>query len=80
VAACRAGDAELTLSLPAKAAAKAHGFAPAATTELLALANALLPGPGGIGTRSAPGWQSDSALVPGWIRAREAEAGRQHNQ
>jgi NAD(P)-dependent dehydrogenase (short-subunit alcohol dehydrogenase family) len=80
VAACRAGDAEVTLSLPAKMAAKAHGLAPASTTGLLAVANALLPKPGGIGTRSARGWQSESRHVPGWIRAREAEAARQHNQ
>jgi NAD(P)-dependent dehydrogenase (short-subunit alcohol dehydrogenase family) len=80
VAACRAGAAELTLSLAAKIAAKAHGLAPASTAELLAVANALLPKAGGIGTRSARGWQSDSRRVPGWIRAREAEAARQHNQ
>jgi NAD(P)-dependent dehydrogenase (short-subunit alcohol dehydrogenase family) len=80
VAACRAGDAEVILSLPAKVATRAQGLAPAITTELLALVNAFLPGPGGIGTRSAPGWQSQSNLVPGWIRAREADAARQHNQ
>jgi hypothetical protein len=62
--ACRYGDAELVLSLPAKLAAILHGVAPGLSTELYAWVNRLLPGPGGIGSRAVPGWQSESS----WLR------------
>jgi NAD(P)-dependent dehydrogenase (short-subunit alcohol dehydrogenase family) len=45
--ACRYGDPELTLTLPAKAAVVANAVAPAAIARLTALAARLLPGPAG---------------------------------
>src|ERR671933_1496025 len=49
VSACRHGDAEVILSLPAKAATWFHGLFPGLTSDLLGLVNRGLPGPGGIG-------------------------------
>jgi NAD(P)-dependent dehydrogenase (short-subunit alcohol dehydrogenase family) len=80
VSACRAGEAEVVLSLPAKAAAAFHGLFPGLTAELLAIVNRVLPGPGGIGTASARGADSESALAPSWLTALGDEAANRHNQ
>src|SRR5919206_4852871 len=62
VAACRRGDAEVILSLPAKVAAVGYALLPGPTSALLALVHRLLPGPGGIGTSAARGADSESAV------------------
>lgn len=64
VSACRHGDAEVTLSLPAKAGARLQGLFPGLTADVLGLANRLLPPPGGVGSRNVPGRESGSALSP----------------
>ncbi len=80
LAAVRHGDAEVVLSLPAKAAATFHGLFPGVTAELLGLANRLLPGPGGIGADRAPGRESHSRLSPSWLTALDERAARRNNQ
>ena len=80
VAACRAGSPEVILSLPAQVIARAHGLLPGVTVEALALAARLLPGAGGIGTRAARGWESESAAAPSWLTRLGDEAARRHNQ
>jgi len=80
VRACRDGDAELVLSLPAQAATLAHGVAPALVTEILGFVNRLLPAAGGIGTRSVRGSQSESAVAPSWLTTLGDRAARRHNQ
>jgi NAD(P)-dependent dehydrogenase (short-subunit alcohol dehydrogenase family) len=45
VEACRHGDPELTITLPARIAMMANGVAPAAVARAMQLANRLLPGP-----------------------------------
>ena len=67
VEACRAGAAEVVLSLPAATAARIHGLFPALTANVLAVVNRLLPGPGGVGSRSVKGWQSFSSWSPSWL-------------
>ena len=64
IEACRRGDAEAILSLPANAAARFHGIMPGLTAAMLGLVNRLLPGPGGVGTQSRKGWQSFSKWSP----------------
>ena len=64
--ACRHGDAEVILSLPAQLAVRFHGLFPGLSADLLGLVNRVLPGFGGIGTRSAPGRESGSAASPSW--------------
>jgi NAD(P)-dependent dehydrogenase (short-subunit alcohol dehydrogenase family) len=64
VNACRLGDAELIISWPAKVAAAFHGLFPGLAIDILALANRLLPGPGGIGTTNARGADSTSVIAP----------------
>ncbi len=74
------GQAELTLPLAALAATKFHALFPGLSCELAGWANRLLPEPGGIGTRSAKGHQSDSSLVPEFARRRNLEAAEANNE
>ncbi|GHF64848.1 ketoacyl reductase [Streptomyces mashuensis] len=53
---------ELVLTVPAKAAVRLHGVAPATTTRVLSVAARLLPGPG----------EEPQRLVPGHVAARRA--------
>jgi len=80
VEACRAGKPEVILSLPAQAMARAHGLAPGLMSEAFALATRLLPGAGGIGTRAARGWESESAAAPSLLTRLGDDAARRHNQ
>jgi short-subunit dehydrogenase len=64
IEACRRGDAEATLSLPALAADRFHGLFPGLTQDLLGIVNRFLPAPGGIGTAKATGAQSQSTWSP----------------
>ncbi len=78
--ACRRGDSEIVLSLPAKAAVLFHGLFPGLTADLLGLINRLLPGEGGIGTASARGGESESPLTRSVLTSLTAAAARRNNQ
>ncbi|QEH36114.1 Fatty acyl-CoA reductase [Aquisphaera giovannonii] len=80
VGAMEHGDPELIVSLPAKVAAVFHGLFPGVTADLLGAVNALLPGPGGIGTRAALGKDSTSRMSPSWITALTEAAARRNNE
>src|SRR5262249_19588566 len=80
VAACRAGDPEVILSLPARVMARAHGLAPGLMSEAFGLAGRLLPGAGGIGTRAVRGWESESPAAPSLLTRLGDAAARRHNQ
>ena len=59
VEACRRGDAEVILSLPARAAVIAHGIAPGLVSSALDWMARVLPAAAGPeGDEAAPGWQS----------------------
>jgi NAD(P)-dependent dehydrogenase (short-subunit alcohol dehydrogenase family) len=63
--ACRYGDPELTLTIPAKLAVLANYIAPGLVGHLLMLSNRALPGPAGAaGDRPRKGWQSESKWAP----------------
>jgi short-subunit dehydrogenase len=78
--ACKYGDAEVTLSIPAKAAALFHGLFPGLTADLFGLLNQTLPGPGGIGSESAEGKDSQTALSPSWVTSLSDEAAQHNNE
>jgi NAD(P)-dependent dehydrogenase (short-subunit alcohol dehydrogenase family) len=78
--ACRHGDAEVVLSLPGKLAALVHGIAPGLVADVSGWANRLLPGPGGIGSQTALGRESESALAPSWLTALTERAARDNNE
>jgi NAD(P)-dependent dehydrogenase (short-subunit alcohol dehydrogenase family) len=81
IAACKRGDAEVVLSLPAKLATTVHGLFPGWTTDVLGLANTLLlPKPGGIGTAQLPGKHSSSQLSPSWLTTLSDRAAQRNNE
>ena len=80
VAACRRGTAQIILSLPFKIAARVHGLAPGTTADVLGLVNRVLPEPGGIGNRRAPGRESSSPLSPSWLTTLNEQAARRNNE
>jgi NAD(P)-dependent dehydrogenase (short-subunit alcohol dehydrogenase family) len=63
--ACRYGDPELTITLPARAAIVLNAIAPSAIARMAALAARVLPGPAGPeGDRAKHGRESESAWAP----------------
>ncbi|HVF89709.1 MAG TPA: SDR family NAD(P)-dependent oxidoreductase [Blastocatellia bacterium] len=80
ISACKRGEAEVILSIPAKLAALFHGLFPGLTADLLGLTNRLLPGPGGIGKDRALGEESQSKLAPSWLTALSEQAARDNNE
>jgi len=80
VEACRYGDAELITPLWAAGAATFHGLMPGLTADLMAVANRLLPRPGGIGTAIAKGSESRPRWLPSWLTASGDRAARRNNE
>jgi NAD(P)-dependent dehydrogenase (short-subunit alcohol dehydrogenase family) len=80
VSACRSGRAELVISVPAKIAVMFDSLFPETTSDLFALANRLLPEPGGIGEREAKGKQSNSAVSPSWLTTLNERAAVRNNE
>jgi hypothetical protein len=77
--AMRYGKSHVVLSLPAKVADKVHGLFPGLTSDVLGVANRLLPGaekgePGVEGQHCRP-----TVSVP-WLGARGDRAAARHNQ
>ena len=63
--ACRFGDPELTITLPARVAAMANELAPAAVARAMMLVNRMLPGPTGPeGDHQKRGRESESKWAP----------------
>jgi NAD(P)-dependent dehydrogenase (short-subunit alcohol dehydrogenase family) len=65
--ATRRGVAFAPVSISASLAMRAHGAAPNLASALLSCVNRWLPTPGGIGSQSRKGWQSQSDRVPTWV-------------
>jgi NAD(P)-dependent dehydrogenase (short-subunit alcohol dehydrogenase family) len=80
VAACKRGQAELVITPQAVLAVKFRALFPEATAAMLALANSLLPGPGGIGRARAKGKESESALAPSMLTALSDRASLRNNE
>jgi NAD(P)-dependent dehydrogenase (short-subunit alcohol dehydrogenase family) len=81
IRACKRGDAEVVLSLPAKLASLVHGIFPGQTADTLGLANTLLlPAAGGIGTAQFPGGESRSTWSPSWLTTLGDRAARRYNE
>ena len=82
LAACARGQSFLTLGLPAKLRRLFHGLLPGTTARLLALANSLLPAPGGAGPSSEaePGWQHRSWLSRSFLTSLGNTAARENRE
>jgi NAD(P)-dependent dehydrogenase (short-subunit alcohol dehydrogenase family) len=80
VDAAERGSADLTISLPAKLLSLAHGVAPGLMADALGLVARVLPGFGGIGRGSRPGYQSHSPLAPSPLTAATQHRARTQNE
>lgn len=80
VSACRKGDAELVLSLPAKAAVLFHDLCPELFADVSGLLNRLLPSAGGIGAERVTGAQSESTVTQSWVTSLTQRAARENNE
>ena len=79
--ACRYGDAELVITLPAKLAVVANALMPGTAASILALANQLLPGPeDNADTTSHSGWQSLSEWAPSKLTTLSDRAAAENNE
>ena len=79
--ACRHGDAEAVLSLPAKFATLLHSVFPELTAGLIQLAERLLPGPGGAeGYHAQEGRDSESAVTQSPLTALGRAAAERNNE
>lgn len=80
VDACRYGEAERIITLPARLGAALEGVAPSLMGETMALLNAALPEPGGIGERRALGKDSQTPLSESVITTLTDAAAQRNNE
>lgn len=78
--ACRYGEAERIITLPAKLGAALQGVAPNFISELMAVANETLPAPGGIGEQRAWGKESETALSQSVLTTLTDQAAERNNE
>jgi short-subunit dehydrogenase len=80
VRACKRGQAELVISVPAKVAVLFESLFPEAMSQILAVVNQLLPGAGGVGEQTMKGRDSTSAWSPSWLTTLNEEAAIRNNE
>ena len=79
--ACRYGDAELIITLPAKLAVIAHTLMPESAAAIMGIANRVLPAPAGNAeTSSHRGWQSLSDWAPSRLTTLSERAAAENNE
>jgi short-subunit dehydrogenase len=80
VRACKRGQAELVISIPAKIAVLFDALFPEAMSHLLAAVNQVLPKPGGVGTQQVKGRDSTSSWSPSWLTTLNEQAAVRNNE
>lgn len=80
IAACKRGEAEVMLSLPAQITDTFRALFPELTVDLLGMINHLLPAPGGIGSARAKGKESYSTLSPSGLTTLSDQAAHKDNE
>jgi NAD(P)-dependent dehydrogenase (short-subunit alcohol dehydrogenase family) len=80
VEACKRGDAEITISIQAKIAARVNGLFPGFVANALGAVNYVLPSPGGIGENEVNGTESTSAISPSILTRLNDRAAVRNNE
>ena len=81
IEACRYGDPELTITLPAKLVTRVNHVAPGAMARVMAIANRVLPGPTGVaGDRLRRGRDSESKWTDSFATALTERAAMANNE
>ncbi|QIX60102.1 SDR family NAD(P)-dependent oxidoreductase [Hymenobacter sp. BT18] len=79
--ACRRGDAEVILSLPAKLLSALHGLLPGTTADVLSWVNRTLPGPTDqLGDERRRGAEAETSLTRSWLTTLTQQAARRNNE
>jgi NAD(P)-dependent dehydrogenase (short-subunit alcohol dehydrogenase family) len=78
--ACNDGEREVLLRSPFNLAVGLQSFLPGTTQALLGVVARILPPMGGIGQRSAYGYESASRLSPSWLTRLGDAAARRNNE
>src|SRR5215211_5470614 len=78
--ACKRGQAELVISVPAQAAVLFEALFPEMSSQMLALVNQFLPEAGGVGTQRMKGRDSTSSWSPSWLTTLNEEAAVRNNE
>jgi NAD(P)-dependent dehydrogenase (short-subunit alcohol dehydrogenase family) len=78
--ACQFGDVEVVIANYSNLPMFAQQYLPGLATEVASLINRLLPGMGGIGQRSARGYESESAWSPSVLTTLTEQAAEQNNE
>jgi NAD(P)-dependent dehydrogenase (short-subunit alcohol dehydrogenase family) len=76
----RSGQAELILSWQANALARLNGLAPGLMADVLGVVSRILPGPGGIGSNTRSGYDSQTPVTRSGLEELGAQAARRLNQ
>ena len=80
IEACRRGEAEAIISIPAEFAAKANAIFPELVAGISGIINQILPGEGGIGEDYATGLESTSFASPSILTALLDKESRENNE
>jgi len=80
IRACKRGEAEVILSVPAQFAVTFHGLFPGLTADLLGVVNRWLPRAGAGGQEGKPGRDSESAWSPSWLTTLTERAAQRNNE
>ncbi len=80
IAAIRYGKGRVSPHYTAKAAAITNAMMPGVASWVFGMLNRVLPGPGGIGTRTAKGYASRSPWSPSFLTALGERAARRNNE
>jgi short-subunit dehydrogenase len=80
VRACKRGQGELVISVPAKVAVLFESLFPEAMSQILAVVNQLLPEAGGVGKKTMKGRDSTSAWSPSWLTTLNEAAAERNNE
>lgn len=79
--ACRRGDAEVILSVPAKVLSAFHGLFPGTTANVLSWVNRTLPAPAGpLGDERRRGYESESDVSQSWLTSLTRKAEAENNE
>jgi NAD(P)-dependent dehydrogenase (short-subunit alcohol dehydrogenase family) len=80
IKACKRGEAQTILSVPAKLAVALHDLFPGMTAQILSLINRMLPKSGDVGRTAVQGKDSESFLSPSWLTALGDSAANENNE
>lgn len=80
ISASQYGDAECFISNWLNPPVLAAVLTPQWTQEIMSIVNRFLPAPGGIGQRSAKGYESESAALPRWLVESQHRDAATYNQ